>query len=140
MGPSRWPWLIPLVAIITAMLLPIFMIAAYAAETVSTTLYIKTGTYAITKKVVDPVTGKTSTVTVSRHSTAELAQRAAWKLPPGSYMITTPSYYLKVSPCPDFVRVGYCTDFVDSRISVVQARTTARVMFVTPLPPGTPIP
>lgn len=132
--------LLMLAASIIALLALVFTLSAMAAETVGTTLYIKSGTYAITKKAVDPATGKTVTVTVSRHSTAELAQRAAWKLPPGSYQITTPSYYLEVKPCPDYARVGYCTDFVDSRISVVQARTTARIMFVVPLPPGTVMP
>lgn len=117
-----------------------FGAAAQSPQTVGTTLYIKSATYALTQKVKDPKTGKTSTVTISRHSTAELAQRAAWKLKPGSYQITTPTYFLEVKPCPDYARVGYCTDWVDSRISVVQATTTNRVMFVTPLPPGTPLP
>ena len=110
-----------------------------AAETVSTTLYIKSATFALKKKVVSS-TGSITWPVISRHATAELAQKAAWKLPVGSYQIDPPTYYLEVKPCPDFNRVGYCNDFVDQRISVVQIMTTSRILFVTPLPPGTVLP
>lgn len=123
-------------ALLAALLLPLI---ASAAETVSTTLYIKSATFALKKKVVSS-TGAVTWPVVSRHSTAELAQKAAWKLAPGSYQIDPPTYYLEVRPCPDYARVGYCTDWVDQRISVVNVMTTSRLLFVIPLPPGTPIP
>lgn len=129
--------------IIAVVLLWCFMLysaLSYGAETVNTIVYIKTATFALKKVVVDPVTGKKTYPVISRHATAELAQKAAWKLAPGSYQIDPPTYYLEVKLCPDFNRVGYCTDWVDSRISVVQVRTTSRIMFVTPLPPGTVFP
>lgn len=120
-------------------LLALWPAAVPAQQAVGTTLYIKSATFALKKKVVD-ATGKVTWPIVSRHSTAELAQRAAWKLPVGSYQIDPPTYYLEVRPCTDYQFVGYCTDWVDQRISVLQARTTDRTIFVVPLPPGTPIP
>lgn len=112
---------------------------AQTPQPVNTTLYIKSATFALKRKVVD-ATGKITWPIVSRHASAELAQRAAWKLPVGSYQIDPPTYYLEVRPCPDFPFVGYCNDWVDARISVAQIRTTSRTLFVVPLPPTGPIP
>ena len=87
----------------------------YAQTPVAVKLYLKTATYAVTQ-VTKTADGKSVTTVLSRHASVCLAREALRKLPPGDYVVTTPSYYATVAQCGPVATSPVCADFTDTRI------------------------
>lgn len=100
-------------------------------------MYLKTATYAITKKEVYPCPTTTAptktctkTVQVGRYANVVLAKEAFRTLPLGDYILTTPDYYVKTIACT-LPATEYCADKIDARILPVERANCVKISGTT---------